>query len=551
MEQAVAPVRAEEEDVRRGVIRDVSIIPMSRPVVLRAAFLRGAAALIVGMALATPCVAGDGRANGQQLSELLDKYKSMLGRHDDVAYTFERETLEAVADLDTPEARRSLRQLANFEHGPNGGDARRMAIVLSALVRRGDGPAVDFAIEAVETWRGPGLGGALPRILGAAVAPVARAYVRDTVLKKGTIVVRAAAARALGAVGDRDAVLPLLATLREDDVLLRAEIIWALGELKDETAVPAITVFLGGADPRLREVCARALGVLGSVKALPALVRALDDTGPRVVESAAGALALLAPQGVFVSIPAILDRWLASRGKSDRMDEAFERALTRMTGADIGADPDLWKSWWAANKDRPPAEVMRKEAPTTVSGARYYGLGVRSSRAIFVIDVSRSMSWNERLDSARKELVQALEHLPPKARFSLVAFSDAAWTWSDELIGATPDVVKRAARFIERLEPMSGTNSFDALRTAFKNEEVDSIYFLSDGHPSAGAVVDPDEILLQVREMNRWRRVRIHTIALLRGEPPSGFAELENAVDAESFMRKLAEENDGRFVEIR
>ena len=54
-----------------------------------------------------------------------------------------------------------------------------------------------------------------------------------------------------------------------------------------------------------------------------------------------------------------------------------------------------------------------------------------------------------------------------------------------------------------------------------------------------------------MREMNRWRRVRIHAIALLKGDPPPDFAALENPAAAESFMRRLAEENGGSFIAIR
>ena len=406
-----------------------------------------------------PCEAGDAR-----LDELVNRYKATLGRHDDVAYASERDALDAIADLDTPDGRRTLRGLAVAERDLEAScDGRRMALLLGALVRRGGAAEFDFAIRTVEAARCRGLEAALPRVLGAAVASTARAHLREVVLVKGTAAVRAAAARALGAVGDREAVLPLLGVLREDDLVVRAEALFALGELHDEGAVPAMTIFLAGDDPRLREVAARALGVLGSERALPGLVRALDDPVPRVVESAASALALLAPKGVAISVPALLARWEKSRGRDDRLDDGFERALTRVTGAEVGSDPDLWKSWWAANKDRPPAEVARRDAPTTIAGARYYGFSVRSSHAVFV----------------------------------------------------------------------------------------HSIYFLSDGHPSVGSIVDPDTILAQVREMNRWRRVRIHTIALLKGEPPAGYVDLEDPQAAERFMRRLAEENDGRFVEVR
>lgn len=517
-----------------------------------AAFLRRAVLVACAIGVALVSAAPSARAGDARLGDLLERYRSTLGRHDDVAYASERETLDAVADLDVPEARRAIRGLAVTERdAPAGGDVRRMALLLSALVRRGGASEFEFAIATVEGWRGAGLSRALPRILGAAVAGTSRAHLREVVLRRGTVAVRAAAARALGAIGDREAVLPLVATLREDDLVLRTETLAALGELRDEGAVPAIGVFLSSADPRVREVAARSLGVLGSDRALPNLVRALEDAAPRVVESAAGALGLLAPRGVAVSVPAIVERWLAVRGKDGRVEEAFERALARITGVDVGDDPELWKSWWAANKDRSAAELKNREAPTTVAGARYYGFGVRSDHVVFVVDVSRSMGWNGRLDAARRELVQVLGHLPARTRFTIIPFADAAWPWSDKLVPALPDAIKRAVRFVERLEPVSGTNSFEALRAALADEEVDSVYFLSDGHPSVGAIVDPDEILTQIHELNRWRRVRIHTIAMLMGDPPAAFAALEDATAAERFMRRLADENDGRYVELR
>ena len=39
--------------------------------------------------------------------------------------------------------------------------------------------------------------------------------------------------------------------------------------------------------------------------------------------------------------------------------------------------------------------------------------------------------------------------------------------------------------------------------------------------------------------------------ALLRGEPPAGMGALEDPASAESFMRRLAAENDGQFRVVR
>jgi hypothetical protein len=66
-----------------------------------------------------------------------------------------------------------------------------------------------------------------------------------------------------------------------------------------------------------------------------------------------------------------------------------------------------------------------------------------------------------------------------------------------------------------------------------------------------GPVLDADQIVAELREANRWRRVRVHTVALLKGEPPASYAGQEDPAGAAQFMRRLAEENNGSFREVR
>jgi hypothetical protein len=161
------------------------------------------------------------------------------------------------------------------------------------------------------------------------------------------------------------------------------------------------------------------------------------------------------------------------------------------------------------------------------------------------------MGWNERLDTAKKELLQAIRHLPAATKFEVVSYSDKADTWAGKLVPATPENVRRAVRFVERLEPQNGTNIVDGLRAALKNVDADTIFFMSDGTPTVGSPVDPDEILAELREANRWRRVRIHTVALLRGEPPGNYLASEDPLAAASFMKRIAQEHEGEFREVR
>ena len=516
--------------------------------------------LPAGLVAVLTLLAAAGTARGDAVADLLARYHAVEGRRDDAAYEVQREALDQLADLGTDSAKRHLRALlADAAHS----DRRRAALILSALVRQGGAAEVDEAIDATEGARDAAILAALPRILSSARRADAIAYIRGPALSKSAPAVKAQIARALGGMGDREAVVPLLAVLRDDDPRVRSEALLALGELKDEAALPQMAVFMKAADPRIREVAARALGMLGGPRAVPHLVAALGDADSRVVESAADALSVLASPG---AVTPLIDRLALATGKPAagkelpakdakgpdlRLVDALKRALERVTGMALGDDPDLWRAWWAEAKDRPAPPGGRPAAPTTVEGPRYYGFAVRSSRVMFVIDVSRSMGWNGRLETAQKELQQVVERLPSRSRFNIVTFSDVANAWNEKLVPATPENVKKAVRFIERLEPVNATNAYDGIRTAFRDEDVDTIFLLSDGSPTAGAVLEPDAILAEVREMNRWRRVRIHTVALLKGDPPADAGLLEDPASAESFMRRLAAENDGQFRMVR
>ena len=144
-----------------------------------------------------------------------------------------------------------------------------------------------------------------------------------------------------------------------------------------------------------------------------------------------------------------------------------------------------------------------------------------------------------------------LAHLPVATKFNLVTYSDTATAWSEALVPATVENVRRAARFVDRLRPVNATNLWDGLRLALADEAVDTVFFLSDGSPTAGAIVDPDAILAELEAMNRWRRVRFHTIALTRGDPPALFAGSEDPVAAAAFMARLAKATGGTFREVK
>jgi len=75
------------------------------------------------------------------------------------------------------------------------------------------------------------------------------------------------AAQALGRIGDREAVDPLISTLNDDNLYVRKAAVEALAMLGDWKAVDAILERLADTDLYVRQAAASALGELGEMRA--------------------------------------------------------------------------------------------------------------------------------------------------------------------------------------------------------------------------------------------------------------------------------------------
>lgn len=482
----------------------------------------------------------------EDLATQIREFESLLSQRDEAGYEAMADVLGRLADRRTDGARDALRSLLD-RHGA--ADRRRAALVLGALVRHGGAREVDGAVRWVEqTSRDPLLIELLHRILAEARSPAALAWMRTDGLQKATPRVKVQIVRALGSAKDSAAVLPLVKLLWEQNLLVRIEALEALGKLRATAALGLITRTLRDTDPFVRDAAARALGAIRDARGIPPLIEALRDEHPRVVESAARSLGAI---GEPEAIPALILGLERVADDDLRLVDRLVEALRAISGKMIEADVELWRAWWAAVKDRPFIRGTDRPGPNTVEGPRYYNLPVRSSRVIFVLDISRSMGWNERLAAAKEEIVKVLEQLPSRTRFNVILYSDRAWAWKSKLTRASKTYVRQATDFVRAQKPLNGTNSHAALAKAFLDDDVDTIFFLTDGHPSVGAVTDPELILLAVREWNRLRRIRVHAVTLLRGEPPPAYAGRENPSRALKFMRDLAQQNDGLFKHVR
>ncbi len=217
--------------------------------------------------------------------------------------------------------------------------------------------------------------------------------------------------------------------------------------------------------------------------------------------------------------------------------------LKNLTNFDWGSKEERWMTWW--DKQRPDFKLPpRPKGGILVSRAEgyasYYGISIQSRRVAFVIDTSGSMETVERgksrMERAQEQLIKVIEQFDKHTRFLVIAFSDDPYTYADRLLRATRAERKEAGKRVKELYSEGGTNIFDSIEMAMDIKGVESIFILSDGAPSTGRVVNPEEILDEVKRLNRYSRIRINAISI------GGAPAMKN------FMQRLAAQNYGSYA---
>jgi hypothetical protein len=158
---------------------------------------------------------------------------------------------------------------------------------------------------------------------------------------------------------------------------------------------------------------------------------------------------------------------------------------------------------------------------------------------------------------ARREVEASLRKVDPRARFNVYFFRTRVSAFSRKLVPATPANVDRVLRRIDTEAPRFDTGRGEAYRTNYVDlfrllldvksgepvpiafsDAPDTIYFLTDGKPTVGDILQPDVLRSWFREMNRFARIRVHVITF-------GTTEIDPV-----FLKGLAEDNGGVFVQV-
>lgn len=337
---------------------------------------------------------------------------------------------------------------------------------------------------------------------------------------------------------------------------------------------------------QVRLLSLRTLARLKHRRIVDYAIRALDDPDPRVQVTAVRIL--LDRGGREVIMPLILHIDTArGRVKDDIVD-----ALTRLTGKDMGPSTFQWEGWWEQKGKtikvlaRCSAEEftrLKQKLAEDSNTVAYHGLRVLSERFIFIFDSSESMKekyvppderkddpgragsaggtvvvdplnpdsqvQKEKLQSklavAQKNLKKVLNGLKDGKRFDIIQFESIITDFIRAKLEKEPDKLavlnlqtrQKALAFVDQAKAQGQTYMLKALETAFQNEEVDTIYLLSDGAPTPPEKAGMTVILERLRKLNRLRSVKINTI---------GFDLKQKEKE---FLRALADEHFGVFIE--
>jgi hypothetical protein len=335
-------------------------------------------------------------------------------------------------------------------------------------------------------------------------------------------------------------------------------------------------------EPRVRLAVVRSMGHFRSDASFTLLKEAIKDTDWRVRGQAVRSLAKCKNAA---AVTVLIDMMKREKG---RMVDDINKVLQSITGQDY-TYPEQWTGWWkAAGGKIPRAEAKGSDRRDTSGKAkpkkrkvdhRFYGIPSNSDRICYIIDVSGSMKnkveeWKRvtitgrkqaedavmgktRMDVAKNELKRALYNLNSKKRFTIIFFSNKVQAWRQEPVFANRGNKLAAMKDTDAQPPAGSTYTLGALREAFaiagvlggggavktgSGLGVDTIFLLSDGAPTNNSLespelMDPEEILNQVRQWNKDAGIIIHTVAV--HTTPAGT----------HFLKQLAAQNGGMFRE--
>ena len=334
------------------------------------------------------------------------------------------------------------------------------------------------------------------------------------------------AARALGWMKFVDAQAPLTKLIHHDDIYVRANAIEALAnidpaahELTFLTALrsdkdggvrcallgAALRIYpergeelslrmLGDRDWRPRMQAVDNLAEIQTLTAIDGLIRATKDGRPVVTARALHILQKVTGQPIRTA--RVWEQWW----KDHRATFEFPKSEDNKGEQDGKGDKK-------PQAGRPPGTVVYNDIP------------MDSDHAAFLID--RSVAMKSRLVSksmpkemaAYEELERVLTKLRGKMVFNVFGYHEEVKSFSKKPVELTAKNQKRALKFIKDMKLGIAKDIWQLLEAVIEDPTLDTAYLLSSGEPDIGTYVHWNRVTDHLKDMNRFHKVVVHTIA--------------------------------------
>ncbi len=332
---------------------------------------------------------------------------------------------------------------------------------------------------------------------------------------------------------------------------------------------------------------------IGSSEAVTGLGSYLEDKSSFVQGAAVEHLAKSESSEAIGPLIDLLKK--LTKKRKDVLYHQVRDALWTLTGQDFDVIED-WIAWWEPNKGNFDPKKSDHEGKTGVQRKRrgqdpdFWGVPVESKNVVFVIDTSGSMRYvmkNDipglgrgdgsdsggssgggnmtpedirlatfwmRINMAKRELVRVIKALGKDAFFNCVQFDTATTKFLKKAVPSTGGNKKKALKWIEGIKHRGNTSTLEALVKAFNADaKTNTIYFLSDGLPSRdGKTNDPTRpILDKLFELNRFRKIKIHTFGFDPVPYPSGGQANPDLLAANAWLKELSDATGGKFTVMK
>lgn len=368
-------------------------------------------------------------------------------------------------------------------------------------------------------------------------------------------------------------------------------------------------------NPMVKILLIDAIAARSDDRSAAGIAAALADRTDEVLRAAVAAAKKRKLTSAVDALIGVFERLEGTRDEESLLMTQVRECLLAITGEQFRKAAD-WRNYWEPRKasfrpvtgDAPPKELhgtSERARPT------FFGSEIKSNRLAFVIDTSGSMEAADpaqngdpapgsrvRMERAKQQLSAVIDLLPEDTRFTIISYSGALFQGGGpggQLPPGTPEdgplpptlggiewlkvfkprIIQANARgkaeakdWVSKLQANGATFTYNALRTAFEVEGIDTIILLSDGVPTeldrkANAPMTTDKILEEIQGLNRFRRLRIDTFGFDAGgggSPGGGGPGGSRggrrgggggAGDLGQFMQDLATQNGGAYTQIQ